>query len=438
MGFCRQALVGAIAGGAMVGFGTAGFADGIALPEAGSSVTPGPTTQSQEVSAVEGARGADPFYEAKGIPLGGPWRLFPDLYTSIGYDDNVYRGIGVAKVSSAVYDVDPSFILQYDTSRAQVNLFAQGGYQDLDQYDLVTYNAGVQGQYEISHAARVSLNVSDGLFYEDYSSANTFAFEKRPNQYYLFDAAGKFEYKPNRLGVTVGGSYDSYAYTDTPLNVAPFNQYFGWRNANINKEWAELSYDFSPGYSAFVRGTYNQDDELTNAIYSPFNRSSNGYNVDAGVDLLLGNLAKGEVYIGYLDQSYKAPFKDVSGLDFGANITWYPTELLTLKLSGSRQIENTTLIGAGAGDDRGGSLGADYELLRRLHVLANVGYDDTNYAGSTPKREDQSFSAGGGLKFLLSHYVWLNANYTYVNRASTVASGRYVDNLATIGLNLQD
>lgn len=404
-----------------------------APPTGQAAATPGPTNQ--EVSAVTGPRAEDPYYLAKGIPLegpGGPLRLFPNLYSSIGYDDNVYRGNGVStpKVSSAVFEVDPTLILDYDLERMRLDLYAQSGYQELSQYNLWTYNGGLEGQYEISHDTQASFNVSDGRFYEPYSSGNTVALSKRPNEYQQFDASGKVGFKPSSIGFSVGGSYDSYLFTRTPLTGGG-NIPFGSRDANIEKGWAEASYEFSPGYSFFVKGTYNNDDLFRQTI-----RSSHGYNADAGLDLLLGDLAQGEVYVGYLDQLYHKPaFKNISGLDYGADVTWYPTELLTVRLAGERTLQNTILGTASAGDDKSGKLSADYELLRRLHVQANVGYDDTNYR---TVREDKAFSAGVGGKFLLSHYAWINVNYEYTNRASTLPIARYVDNFASIGLNLQD
>lgn len=474
----RRALGFTIAALSLPGLAVAGLADTIQLPPPGSNTTGGPTTgsENQELTALSGARAPDPYYEPKGIPLGGPFRLFPNLFSSLGYDDNVYRATDGAKVASPVWEIDPTLILDYDIERLRLDAYAQGGYQSLNQYNLLTYNGGLQGQYEISHDAMFAFNASDGLFYEAYQSANTNAIpfasaviEKRPNEYYLIDASGKFSYKPNRLGVSAGGSFDSYAFTSTPLNTLPSTkQFFGFRNADIVKGWVEGSYDFSPGYSLFVRGTYNTDnyshlDNFSNPPAPPppppppcampsvncINHSSHGYSFDGGLNLLLGDLAQGEIYAGWIDQFYDRNqpihLKDISGVDFGANVTWYPTELLTVHLAGARQIENTIFVStagaASGGDDRNGTLTLDYELLRRVHVNGNVGYDDVNYRGGG--REDKTLSGGIGAKWLMSHNVWLSANYEYSNRSSAVASpkvpsGRYVDNFFSVGLNLQD
>ncbi len=419
--------------------GAAADATPPAIPTGQENATPGPTTQNQEVSAVTGPRTEDPYYLPKGIPLegpGGPLRLFPNLYASVGYDDNVYRGnpnfplISPPKVSSSVFEVDPTLILDYDLERMRLDLYGQTSYQELNQYNLWTYNGGLEGRFEITHDTSATFNVSDGRFTEPYSSGNTIFGSKRPNEYQQFDASGKLGFKPSELGFTVGGSFDSYLFTRTPL-IGGGSVPLGFRDANIEKGFVEASYDFSPGYTFFVRGTYNTDDLFHNTV-----RSSHGYNVDAGVDLLLGNLIQGQAYVGYLDQLYHKPaFRDVTGLDYGANLTWYPTELLIVRLAGARTLQNTILGTAPAGDDKSATLSLDYELLRRLHVLANVGYDDTNYR---TVRDDKAFSAGIGGKFLLSHYAWIDANYEYTHRASTIPVAGYADNFVRVGLNLQD
>jgi len=414
----------------------------------------GPSNQNQEVTALSGPRAQDPYYLPKGIPLSGPFRLYPNLLTEIGYDDNVFRAPDGGKQSSPFLIATPTLILDYDVERLKLDLYGQTSYNEYSQYNLTTWLMGLRGRYEISHDATFEGNVSDGLFFEPYSSANTNSTAsvtaKRPNEYETIDASGKFNYKPNRLGATIGGSYDAYAFTATPINAAvqPTNVNF-LRNAQVAKGWLEGTYDFSPGYSAFLRGTYNSDQyshsiptiDLTAAcsVANPcVDRSSHGYAIDAGVSLLLGDLIQGQAFLGYIDQTYHAPFKNISGFDYGANLSWYPTELLTVHLAGARQIENTTVVGASAGDDKNVALDLDYELLRTLHLLANGGFDDTNYPGAIGGRTDKTITLGGGGKFLMSHYVWLSATYTYTNRSSTVTLGRYVDNLAMLGINLQD
>jgi hypothetical protein len=340
-------------------------------------------------------------------------------------------------------------VLDYDTSRLKLDLYGDGDiyrYTSQSQLDTTTYDAGLRGQWDISEAAILNLNVSQSLLDESLQSANTVVGvtgQKRANQYNLFDVSDTFTYRAGKIGISSGGSTDLYSFTATPL--------FGGglllnndRNNDIYRGFVNVSYDFSPGYSIFARGTYNDDhyNEVVPDRTGVF-RSSHGYEADGGMNLLLGDLANGQIYAGYLQQDYihfirppaTAALNDISGFDFGANLNWYPTELLALHLAASRQLENTVQVGSSAGDDRGVSLSAEYEVLREFSLTGNVGYDATNYKGAS--RDDKTLQAGVGGKWLVNHYLWANVGYEYSNRSSTALAGKYNDNLFSLGLNFQ-
>jgi hypothetical protein len=414
------------------------------VPAPGSNAaTGGPTVwnQDQEVSALTGPRTVDPEFLAKGIPM-GVFRLFTDLATDVSYDSNVFRVENSAK-SDVFFTETPSLILDYETNEAHADLYADATFNQYLKQTTVNndeYDFGLRGSYLITREAQFNGNVSYSQLAEPLSSPDVIAFQDRPNLYNLFDASGQFKYQPNRLGFIVGGSDDVYTYQNTPT--------FGGgeignadRNNTIYKGFVEADYDFSPGYSAFARGTYNSDQYSHYFDRTGTHRSSTGYQADAGVKLLLGNLIQGSMYLGYVDQVYDHhqanPLSDISGLDFGADLNWYPTELLTVNLTAARQIENTTLNGASGGDDRSVDLSANYEVTRRVLLTANVGYDDTKFQGSIPYQDDKTPTAGAGLKFLISHYVQATLSYQYTTRTSTEAGLKYNDNLATLSVNWQ-
>ena len=415
----------------------------VIIPSTGTAG--GPTTTYQPVTSVSGGRPVDPYFQPKGIPLGRPFRLFTNLYGSGSYDSNVYRSPS-PKLDSFFFTVNPTVVLDYDTSRVKLDLYGDMDlyrYTSQTQVDTTTYNAGLRGQWDISEEAVFNGNVSQSLLDEALQSANTVTGQKRANQFNLFDSSGVFTYKPGRIGISFGGGADLYSFTATPLFGGVLQSNTD-RDNNVYRGFASVSYDFSPGYSVFARGTYN-DDHYNTAVADRTGafRSSHGYEVDGGVNLLLGDLANGEIYAGYLKQDYiqfvktgaTVALKDVSGLDFGAHLNWFPTELLALHLSASRQLQNTVQPGSSAGDDRNVTLSADYELLREFSLTGNVGYDDTNYKGAG--RDDKSFLAGVGGKWLINHYLWANFNYEYAIRSSSGIGGDYNDNLVSVGLNFQ-
>lgn len=439
----RQALLSA--GFLATSFGFATAQPAITLPStsaAEAAARSGPSVPDQEVTAVTGPLRLDPYYEPKGIPLGGPFRLFTALSLDGSYDDNVYR-TATAKAPDWFFTIAPAMVLDYQTSAARVDLYGQADiyqYAKLTAVNTTNYEVGLQGQYEASRAIQLSGAASYKELSEPLSSPNVVGFQASPTQYTDTSVNGAVSYKPNRFSFVLGFGYDNYDFLNAPLIGGGF---FG--NADRNNELlrgiVEAGYDFSPGYTTFLRFTYNDNPYERALDRSGIHRSSHGYQADAGLRLLLGDLIQGEVYTGYVTQDYDqtqaTPLHDVSGLDFGAKLTWYPTNLMTVTLGASRNIQNTTLAGASAGDDKNVSLSASYSVTRQFTLQATSAYDDVSYKGTSPLREDQTYLLGFGGRYLVSHYVSLDLDYRYTNRTSSVPSVAFNDDLVMLGLNLQ-
>ncbi len=315
------ALVGGVSQSAFADYS---LTPNLPAPNSNSAIA-GPTTaplSSQEVTAFSG-RAPDPYFEPKGIPLGGPFRLFPNLFTGVGYDSNVYRSLN-APQSDVFFDVNPTLVLDYDTSRARLDLYGIGDfteYTKLTKVNTTNYNFGLDGSYLISGAATATGKVSYAQLAEPLSSSSVTAGQQTPSQYDVFDASGSVSYKPNRLGFSFGGSLDTYNYLNTLVGTTP-SVVFGNkdRDNNLYKGFAQTSYDFSPGYSVFIRGVYNDDHYRPGPDRAGYFRSSHGFQADGGLDLLLGDLIQGEIYTGYVQQNYihnqPLPLHNLSGIDF--------------------------------------------------------------------------------------------------------------------------
>ena len=389
-------------------------------------------------SPLGGLVNDDPYYQAKGIPIEG-LRLYPSALTGISFDDNVYR--------SASSDRDDFFFteaaglqLVASENRWLLDIYGDGALNRYDRYsdeNTNDYSLGALGQYRLTSAANLSGQVSYSGLHESREEVDTNPDQSEPTRYQEFRSSVNASYKPSWLGFTVGGSVDRYVFLDSPVfGGGPALDNKG-RDQTIYSGFGQFSADFSPGYSAFVRGSFNSDHPI-NQLGAP--RSTQGDEFDAGLRFLLSHTVEGEAYVGYLHQEYISPLPDVSGLDFGADLTWYPTRLLTVKLSAGRQIQSTTLPLSSAGDSRYVLLSADYELTRLIHLTARVNYDDINYVGSKPDRDDGTPRFGLGGRWIISHYASLDIDYNYTKRWSTVSAApaaTFKDNLVTAALNLQ-
>ena len=174
----------------------------------------------------------------------------------------------------------------------------------------------------------------------------------------------------------------------------------------------------------FVRGSVNQRNYEDARDDGGVNRDSSGWEVVAGLALDLGDVTFGNVFAGYMRQEFDdASLKSISGPSFGADITWNPTRLTTVKGIASRTIEETTLSGAaGALSTRFGA-NVDHELLRNLILSGNVDYVNNDYEGIT--REDDIFNVGPSADYLFNRYLRLRLRYTHSMRESNTANGDY-------------
>lgn len=385
----------------------------------------------QDVGVMDRAR---PAYDAKGIPLGG-FRLFPTFTANAAYDDNVFKTN--SPVSDWVFTQSPEVRLSSQWGRHAFEIYGGSNTYEYAQYtgaNLTDWRAGADGKLDISRSANVSANASYGQEHEAWNSPNVAGFQSAPNRYWLSHVDTAAVYQPNRLGFGIGGVFDHYNWTKTPKNGGGF-LYNDDRDQSEYQAYAKVYYDFSPGYSGYVKASYDERDFDSYFDRSGLHRSSHGYHIDSGLNLQISHLVSGEIYIGYLNQNFASKaLSDVSGFDFGAKLDWYISPVLTAHLSGGRTLSDVVLSGVSASDNKNVAASVDYELRENIILQGRVSYTNSKYVGSS--RTDDLPSAGFGVKYLFNRYASLDFNYNYSERSTATAAAEYTDNTVSIGLNL--
>ena len=390
------------------------------------------TEAEPDLGVLERAR---PAYDAKGIPLGG-FRLFPSLGVAGSYDDNIYRLPGA--VSDYFLTLSPAVRLASEWGRHDIEIFADADhfiYSSQKGEDLTDWTTGGKGRLDISHAATLLADASFGEYHELWSAPDAESFQAAPNRYYQAHVTASLTYQPSQLGVSAGGSFDRYDWTSTPRIGGGLLDNSD-RNEDKLEGYLRLFYEFSPGYAAFVRATFN-DHKFDLALdRSGMDRSSHGYRYDGGMNLLISHLVRGEVYVGYLKQDFatgtSSPLTDVSGFDYGAQLDWFVSPVLTVHLGGNRQLADTTFAGISVEDDKRVDLSADYELLRDLIVEARASAVATKYTGSS--LSDMFYGAGVKVEYLINRYAAAHVEYGFEHRSSNRTLADYRDNTISIGL----
>jgi len=376
---------------------------------------------------------ARPDYDPQGIPAGG-FRLFPTLSISGIYDDNVFRTTSNAG-SDYYMEVVPQIDLRSQWSRNFLGLKLAAKHDHYARFASETrteWTAAAAGRLDILTGTALSGSAQHKATFEERNSPDQVnAAEPTPIQ--ETQARLAFSYNPYRIGVRLSAEYDRITFDSTKLVGGGF---LDNEDRDRDEYFATLTalYEASPGYGLFLRSAYEK------RVYDlqtgrAFGRDSQGYRVDAGVDFLLSRLIRGEAYAGYLRQDVENPaFADLSGIDYGAALRWFPTELITVRLDAARTPGATTIAGASLADHKSVSLGIDYEFRRNVILQADAGYDNTNFEGAP--RRDQTFSTALGVRYLLNPTLTASAKFTHESRDSTLSGFGYGDNTISLGVSV--
>jgi hypothetical protein len=405
---------------------------GMPLPQFQTPATP---ASDQDVAVMARPR---PEYDAAGIKLDG-FTAYPTMTLGAAQEHNVFY-LQSAQ-SDTFFTETPSLRVASDWGRHFLDVYM--GAQNFDylthtQLDLTDWKAGTDGRLDISRELTISGQGFYGLFHESLSSPNTVGFQAAPNRYNQGHADLDGKYQINRFTVDLTGSYDRYDYSNTPL-VGGGSLFNGDRDESVYTASAKGTYDFSPGYSAFVRVLYDGRSFDQFLDRSGDHRSSTGYHYDGGLDLQITHLVQGSIFVGYFDQFHSqqvaTPLPDFSAVDYGASLNWFVTPLLTAHISASHYVADTTLSGVSGTNEQLFQLGVDYELERNIILRPTFSYDNSNFIGL--RRVDNTYNGGMSVRYYLNHYMSADLGYTWAQRNSSITGQGYMDNVVNLGLNLQ-
>lgn len=309
-------------------------------------------------------------------PVGGrigSFFLYPTIETRIEYDDNI-----LALPDEGAGDVEltlrGALALESRWERHSLQLdgyVEQNFHGKFSTEDVMEGGGRVRGTLDIDRDTSARLVASLDALAEDRANITSTSQARRPTRFRRADTLISVARNVGRVEL-IG---------DAQMVMLDFDDAEAANGSLVEQDFRDSVYlrgslttlvELSPRISGLVRG---QVDRLTYSgnpsIPDPFDRDTTGYAIEAGAKLELSNLVFGEIRAGVLHRKVDDPgTRGLTGVSFGANLTWNPTPLTSVRFFADRQVEEggSQLV---SGNIRSSVRAeAEHELLRNLILEA--------------------------------------------------------------------
>ncbi len=417
-----------------------GFSTGLGTGFATGGVNIAPVEQTslfardRDVSVRERPR---PDYQAVGLREGGLW-LYPKIEGNVEYNDNIYA-TSTGQISDTIFRIKPELVLQSNWSRNYMDVYARASaneYAKNTTENTTDWDFGTDQRFDIVRGTDVRLGAEASRLTLARTSSSSPSDALTPVQYDDDAAYIIGEREVNRFRFTLRGDWSRYDYDNVPA--------IGGGTVietDLNHQQYDLDgrvdYALSPRTAWFVEADGNWRPYQNAGILTPA-RTSSGYQVLTGANFEVTSLIRGEIGVGYLSQSYKAPvYTDVSGFGLRGKLEWFPTELTTVTLTGDRSVQDAGITGSSGYLSTNLGAQIDHELLRNVILTANGLWGHDTYNGVD--RVDTRYMAGFSATYLINRRVGLSAGYQYFKQdsAGTAGGQNFAVNRLTAALALQ-
>ena len=389
------------------------------------------------------AEKSHPEYDPLGMRLGG-FIFSPSILVGEEYEDNVFSTHSNEK-SDFITHVHPAFDLVSDWDVHALALHAEA---DVLQYSrFSSENAGNiivsgGGRLDILQGQYLELNAGYQSLQEDRSSPDSIeavllaggTLARTPTQYSVETGNMKYVYSPGLIKFALDAGVINYQFTNTPTTN-------GGLAINSDRNRAEytltpkIGYEFLPGYQVYFQASGDSHDyvEKFDATPDRLQRNSAGYAAAVGVDFDISALITGTIFAGYEGQFYSDPrLSAIQGDYGGGSLLWNITDFTSVKLSFSRAIEDTIVVGSSGFWATQTGLSVEQEVYDDLLVSGGFTYIDSDYKG-TPLTDDQ-YDLKATAAWKLNRNFEIDISTDWLRQTSTVEAGGFGQQITQLAL----
>ncbi|MCI4592666.1 outer membrane beta-barrel protein [Sphingobium sp. BYY-5] len=361
-----------------------------------------------------------PDYATRPIQLGS-WTITPQMAVEANYNDNIYY-TRRSTVDDIIMSVRPRLTIARPDPNLTVAIageYEAARYMNRTAENTDTYALKGDLRSVVRRDTVLNLRLLQAREAEARFSPDSLTGIARPTRFDITEVYGEAVHIFNRLRVRGTMDYERRNYHDNrDRSGAIIDQDFRDHKTVTGSAIAE--YALSPSLALFVAGSVNRRSYAARIGPVPA-RDSRGYEAALGASMEIGRLMRGSVRLGYLDQDYKDPmFTDVSGLLMRGELAYFVTSLVTLTAKVDRSVVESGLAGSAGYLRTGYSLRADYELLRNLILLAELGRENRRYNGI--ERSNSGFTGRFAATYMVSPRWALRTEFSHRAQESAGAS----------------
>lgn len=361
-------------------------------------------------------------YQAMGLRMGA-FMAYPKLSLTAEHNDNIY-GLATNEIDDMIWRVQPEVSVNSTWSRHALQAYGRATinrYQDFDSEDTEDYALGASGRIDVLATTNITGGVDWAQLTEPRTSSSSPLASASPIQYDLTSANIGAAREFNRLRLSGRYDYRKYDYEDgRTAGGTPVEQ--DDRDREVNALTARAEYAVSPATALFAEVSKNWREYRLSPPAVTLSRDSEGLQALVGANFELGAVTRGEIGVGYISQEFDDPaFDEIEGLGARAQVEWFPTQLTTVTLTGTRTVEDSGIPGSSGYLSTNVGAQVDHELLRNVILTGQVASGKDEYEGVD--REDDRLTAGVSATYLLNRRAGVTVGYSYFDQSSSGAAG---------------
>lgn len=358
-----------------------------------------------------------PDFKSEGIQTGA-WIWDPELTLGVDFDDNIFA-TAADEVSDTIWIVQPSLNVETTWSRHKIEAYAIGEnreYSDTDSESSWTYALGASGHVDVTRKFLINGGFGTAELIENRRFAGAASYAAEPIEYSTDAWFVGGEWTSGRLRFQARMDVADYDYEDAVLVGGGFDDQ-DFRDREETMYTVRGDYAISPDTAVFLRYRQNERDYDLKPPAVAELRDSDGYMIDAGLDFDIGGKVRGQVGVGYNEQTYDDPdFGTLDGWGADAVVEWYPTQLTTVTVSGDRRIQDSPIEESGGFTSETFGVRVDHELRR--NVILSAGVENSNHDFLGIDREDDRWTNFVAATWLVNPNVGVEASYTMIDQDS--------------------